>query len=298
MDTASKQPATSSQLPTGSGGVTANKPKRNNLLLFSFIVLALLTIGALVLTLLNLQQKQSTSSKADSPACPGGGPPLPIDPNCTDELLRGHVQCKDIDGCTGLSAAQKATIQSGQCPNPLTKIAKSALPEGHGCRIEFGCTAPREGYCKEKGDACYECRFGDGRGLVTGICPCRQPTPTTTIQTKCPSPNQCLPKEQCDVTTVSDTTPNTVNTGVCPIAGQLCCKPKTKVVCESPFQCLPAEECVPDSLNPNKEATINSCAAAGTVCCVKKQKVTPTPGNCPLPEAVTGVKVTCPNCTK
>jgi hypothetical protein len=294
MDTASKQSVTSTPLPPGPGKVATNRPKRNNVLLFSFIILALLTIGALILTLLNLQQKQGTTSKADSPACPGGGPPLPIDPECSDELLKGHVQCKDIDSCTGLSAAQKAAIQSSQCPSPLTKIPKSALPEGHGCRLEFGCTAPHEGYCKEKGDACYECRFGDGRGLVTGICPCRQPSPTTPVQSSCPSPNQCLPKESCDPLSVV----NTSALGSCPIAGQSCCKPKTKVVCEPPFSCLPAQECVPDSLNPQKEATINSCAAAGTVCCVRKQKVTPTPGSCPLPEAISGVKVTCPNCTK
>lgn len=287
MDTASKQPVTSSPLPSGSGKVATSSPKRSHVLLFSFIILALLTIGALVLTLLNLQQKQGTTSKATDPEiCYNGSPPLPIDPLCVEGR---HVRCTDLQECN-------RPVWENLCRGKAT-LAVLVSEAGEACKdqISLGCPRPREGYCKEKSpNFCYECQFEDGRGFQTSVCPCTQPTVTPPTKVSCPLPNQCLPKESCDPLSVT----NTSALGSCPIAGQSCCKPKTKVVCESPFQCLPAEECVPDSLNPQKEATLNSCAAAGTVCCVKKQKVTPTPGNCPLPEAISGVKVTCPNCTK
>ncbi|MFS8158660.1 MAG: hypothetical protein ACMG6E_00340 [Candidatus Roizmanbacteria bacterium] len=223
MDT--QDSSTPGQTPSTDQIVGAKPPLNNKKTIFLVLGVIILIGSALFLLYINLTQKQETRSKAsETPECHNGTPPLPIDPECSTELLKGHVLCSNIDSCGGLSAAQKAAILSSQCPSPSTKIPASSLPAGHECKVEYGCTAPHQGYCKEKG-ACYECRT-QSQGLKS-ICPCTQatPTPPTVEKSKCEMPYQCLPAEECVPESVkkSGTTNTSVDTGLLCSPNTFCC---------------------------------------------------------------------------
>lgn len=266
-----RQPPTGGQPPPHIASLTNKQPpdkKKIGIIIGVFVVI--LVIIGVVLYILN--QKQTVKPNAEVPTCHNGSPPLPIDPICEDGKFVG---CDDIASCTGLPAAVKDDFLANHCKAPDYGIRLSDLPADHGCKITLGCRAPRDGYCKEKGQ-CFECR---GQNVPFLLCSCKEstPVPSQPPQETCDNPYKCVPIDQvpenqrdsshCKVPAAA-TSGGARSFANC-ASGAVCCRVDT----------------TPTPTQPLKPSPTN------------KPGTTPTPTtSCPLPETVSDIQVTCPLC--
>jgi len=132
-----------------------------------------------------------------------------------------------------ITKTQPTAPQASQAACPTCHNGTPPLPIDPDC-LDGPCTAPREGFCKEKTPTCYECRFSGPGGPyqcegLRLICLCEAPSPTPPPKLSvCINPNICVDRETalksgCITATTVDTSSNTCSLPASSTSVGYCC---------------------------------------------------------------------------